>query len=37
LSREAVEAFRKEGALGQWTVQDVEDRVNEMIHGMAVA
>jgi hypothetical protein len=36
-SREAVEAFRKEGALGHWTVQAVEDRVNEMIHGMAVA
>jgi hypothetical protein len=37
VSREAVEAFRKEGALGQWTVQDVEDRVNELVHGMAVA
>lgn len=37
VSREAVEAFRKEGALGKWTVQDVEDRVNEMIHGLAVA
>ena len=37
VSRERVEAFRKEGALGQWTLQDVEDRVNEMIHGPAVA
>jgi hypothetical protein len=37
VSREAVEAFRKEGALGHWTVQAVEDRVNEMIHVMAVA
>jgi len=37
VSHEKIEAFRKEGALGRWTVQEVEDRVNELIHGPAVA
>lgn len=37
VSREAVEAFRKEAALGNWTVQDVSERVNELVHGLAVA